>query len=183
MAPERRSISSERRPRSLTRDAARSNTSLAWSTFPASACASASQKVQRMKDPSSPSNPPSPAYRSTGPAASVSAASIASMVSSTSGSMGGRSPTVGMISAEASSASEPRNWVKAPTFSFHPRSRMEALISARAVDQAGTLSDACRRSAIHRTIQRHPAHQLEVRVVTGIAAHLPDPLVALDPHP
>ena len=72
---------------------------------------------------------------------------MALIVASTLGSSAGRNPTSGSIRLEASSSSEPKDWVKAPARSLHPLVRMASRIFAFVCSQAPTRLEASRWSA------------------------------------
>ncbi len=89
---------------------------------------------------------------------------------------------MGSMRVEASSSSLPNDWVNAPTRSFQPRVRIASAIASRLtfhrVDAVTCVEAVGERD---RTVERHPAHQLAVEEVPGLAADLPDALVRLTP--
>ena len=83
---------------------------------------------------------------------------------------------------DASSSSEPKDWVNAPAASLQPSARMASAISSRACFQLSTRSSASSRSAsVDGPVDGDPAHELRVEEVPGLAADLPDALVLLTP--
>ena len=107
---------------------------------------------------------------------------MASIVARIRGWSAGMKPTMGIIRFEASSSSDPNDWVNAPTSSFQPRVMIASAISSRvdlpSVDAVERVEAVGQRD---RAIERHPAHQLGVQEVAGLAPDLPDAVVGLLP--
>src|SRR6202142_401496 len=92
------------------------------------------------------------------------------MVASTLGSSAGRNPTSGSIRLEASSSSEPKDWLKAPARSLQPRVRIASRISLRDRPHSSTRSGTPSGSASLTARSRATQHiSLEYRKSRGEA--------------
>ena len=100
---------------------------------------------------------------------------------STRGSFPGRKPTSEIIRLEASRSSDPKDWLNAcgltpSLFKYCP---LDFLASGSPAPDAVLCANHV--SKLNGAIQRHPAHQLRIKKVTRLTAHLPNSLVLFLP--